>query len=295
LEVQAYEGGAEGMEVALETVRRFSVDAAFGETATTGEIFMELSYLVRMAARGARSVIMAYGSSGSGKTYTMYGSARSPGLVPRAAAELLNSGHGVAMSIVELHNETFVDLLVPVSIGSIAAGSSVRLRGGSAEQMPTVDGARAVHSTSLPVILGTVQQALSRRHVATTTCNASSSRSHLVVTFVVGTGQLTMLDLAGCERVKRSGAKGDNLREAQCINKSLQQLGDVVDALRRGSAHVPFRNSQLARLVAGCLGGGASTGVVVCVPPAVPCREDALGALCFAERLNLIPAARHPR
>jgi hypothetical protein len=129
-----------------------------------------------------------------------------------------------------------------------------------------------------------------------TTCNASSSRSHLIVTFSVGTtGQLTMLDLAGCERVKRSGAEGDVLREAQSINKSLQQLGDIVEALRRGSAHVPFRSSHLARLVAGSLGGGASTGVVVCVAPVAPCREEALGTLCFAERLCLIANRRTKR
>jgi hypothetical protein len=123
--------------------------------------------------------------------------------------------------------------------------------------------------------------------------NAASSRAHLVVTFTVGTGSLTMLDLSGTERVKRSGAEGNALREVQNINRSLHVLSDVVDALRRGSSHVPFRSSQLTRLVASALRRGAMTAVIICLPPLLPCREEALGALCFAERVRLIPPANN--
>lgn len=35
------------------------------------------------------------------------------------------------------------------------------------------------------------------------------------------------------------------VQEAQCINKSLSALGDVISALQRRNAHIPFRNSKL--------------------------------------------------
>lgn len=38
---------------------------------------------------------------------------------------------------------------------------------------------------------------------------------------------LNLVDLAGSERILVSGAKGDQLKEAQEINKSLSTLGDV--------------------------------------------------------------------
>ena len=47
-------------------------------------------------------------------------------------------------------------------------------------------------------------------------------------------------DLAGTERVKRSGVQGSQMREAQGISRSLQCLSEVVDALRHGRSHVPF-------------------------------------------------------
>ncbi len=52
---------------------------------------------------------------------------------------------------------------------------------------------------------------------------------------------------AGSERVARSEAAGQALREAGAINRSLAALGDVVAALQRKAAHIPFRNSRLTQ------------------------------------------------
>jgi kinesin family member 17 len=47
----------------------------------------------------------------------------------------------------------------------------------------------------------------------------------------VRVGKLNLVDLAGCERVGKSRATGDRLREATRINLSLSALGNVIDAL----------------------------------------------------------------
>lgn len=74
----------------------------------------------------------------------------------------------------------------------------------------------------------------SRRHTHATLMNATSSRSHMVLTLYVTLanvtdgvrvqGKLHLVDLAGSERVGKSGVSGEQLREAQHINKSLSAL-----------------------------------------------------------------------
>ena len=51
------------------------------------------------------------------------------------------------------------------------------------------------------------------------------------------------------------GSEGHTLEEAKCINLSLSALGKCINALAENSAHVPFRDSKLTRLLRDSFGG----------------------------------------
>ncbi|CDP12026.1 unnamed protein product [Coffea canephora] len=151
-----------------------------------------------------------------------------------------------------------------------------------------------VQSTS--DVLELMNIGLMNRAVGATALNERSSRSHSVLTVhvrgtdletnVVLRGCLHLIDLAGSERVDRSEATGDRLREAQHINKSLSALGDVIFALAQKNSHVPYRNSKLTQVLQGSLGGQAKTIMFVQLNPDVESYSETVSTLKFAERVS---------
>jgi len=98
-------------------------------------------------------------------------------------------------------------------------------------------------------------------------------------------GRIYLCDLAGSERLKKTHAEGERLSEAQHINSSLLELGNVIQALAEGKkTHVPFRNSTLTRLLQESLGGNCKTSLVVCVSPTMGDVSETKSALFFGSR-----------
>lgn len=82
-----------------------------------------------------------------------------------------------------------------------------------------------------------------------------------------------------------SGATGNQLKEAQSINKSLSALGDVICALTSGkNKHIPYRNNPLTMLMSDSIGGNAKTLMFVCSSPADYNRSETTNSLDFAKR-----------
>merc|ERR1719223_1418215 len=135
------------------------------------------------------------------------------------------------------------------------------------------------------------------RSTAATDMNEHGSRSHMVLTVDISTntgdeeptsGTLYLVDLAGSERVRKSGVEGANLKEATQINKSLSALGNVMEALDRKAAHVPYRDSKLTFLLQDSLGGNSRTMMVVAVTPVDFAYDESIHALQFATRVRRI-------
>lgn len=86
------------------------------------------------------------------------------------------------------------------------------------------------------------------------------------------------------QRLDKSGAVGENLKEAQSINKSLSALGDVISSLTTGQSHVPYRNHPLTMLMSDSIGGNAKTLMFVNTSPADYNAPESDSALKFASR-----------
>ncbi|XRB16278.1 kinesin [Pseudoscourfieldia marina] len=108
--------------------------------------------------------------------------------------------------------------------------------------------------------------------------------------------KLNLIDLAGSERVSKSEAQGERLKEATHINKSLSALGDVINALGEKAPHVPFRNSRLTHLLADSLSGNSKLAMFVNISPASDCIRETNSSLEFGKRarsVHLGPASKN--
>ena len=185
------------------------------------------------------------------------------------------------------------------------AESGLELRqvstGSSKDAAPSmvVSGLSIVDVTSADEVDNLLVEARKNRAVGAHDLNEHSSRSHCILTLhVYGTnnldkrtsyGKMHLIDLAGSERVSKTDASGDRLKEAQAINKSLSCLGDVMTALgNKKGTHVPYRNSKLTHLLQDSLGGNAKVLMFVNISPAIYNEGETVCSLTFATRCRNI-------
>merc|ERR1719183_882268 len=108
------------------------------------------------------------------------------------------------------------------------------------------------------------------------------------VTSRTRSGKITIVDLAGCERLGKSQVTGDAQKEAIEINKSLTALGDVMMAITSRAKMIPYRNHKLTQLMQDSLGGSAKTLMFVNISPAANNADETINALKYASRARCI-------
>ncbi|KKK12586.1 hypothetical protein P175DRAFT_0482192 [Aspergillus ochraceoroseus IBT 24754] len=255
--------------------------------------------LVRRVMEGYHGTVFAYGMTGTGKTFSMQGTATSPGVIPLAITDIFSfireTPHReflLRVSYLEIYNEKIHDLLSASAGPAAAQQEEIKLR---------EDSKRGVYATPLKEeivqsptqLLRVIARGDHARRTGSTQFNARSSRSHAVVQIVVesrervpsGTIQdrrsglapggvrvstLSLIDLAGSER-----AADDKERrtEGAHINKSLLTLGNIISKLsetkdKAGNAadkegkHLPYRDSKLTRLLQGALSGNSLVSIL---------------------------------
>ncbi|XP_037082971.1 kinesin-like protein KIN-14I [Pollicipes pollicipes] len=282
--------------------REFQFDKVFTDDTSQERIFEEVESLIQSSLDGYNVCICAYGQTGSGKTYTLLGDERQPGVVPRAFQRLFQltearSGqfsYAVSAYMLELYNDRLLDLLAPP--GS-RPGDKLEVKKDK-RGLVHVQGATVTACQDAAQLQRLFQQAVSTRHTAATRLNVASSRSHLVIGVTVeatsrvnGTvfsGKLSLLDLAGSERVAKSGATADQLKEANAINRSLSALADVISSLAAEQSFIPYRNSKLTMLMQDSLGGNAKTLMFVNISPGIYNIDETMVSLMYASRVKQI-------
>ncbi|KAL6337157.1 hypothetical protein AAG906_036471 [Vitis piasezkii] len=279
----------------------YAYDRVFGPTTTTRHVYdVAAQHIVGGAMEGINGTIFAYGVTSSGKTHTMHGDQRSPGIIPLAVKDAFSIIQEtpsreflLRVSYLEIYNEVVNDLLNP-------AGQNLRIR--EDLQGTFVEGIKEEVVLSPAHALSLIAAGEEHRHVGSTNFNLLSSRSHTIFTLTiesspcgensegeaVNLSQLNLIDLAGSES-SRAETTGVRRKEGSYINKSLLTLGTVISKLTDGRAtHIPYRDSKLTRLLQSSLSGHGRVSLICTVTPSSSNSEETHNTLKFAHRAKHI-------
>ncbi|KAK4647795.1 Kinesin-like protein kip2 [Podospora bellae-mahoneyi] len=266
--------------------------------------------LVRRVMEGYHGTVFAYGMTGTGKTFSMQGTASSPGVIPLAITDIFSYIREtpsreflLRVSYLEIYNEKIHDLLsmsTNTGPGANQQQEEIKLR---------EDSKRGVYASPLKEeivqsptqLLRVIARGDQARRTASTQFNARSSRSHAVVQIVVESRErvpgsaagdskrqalppggvrvstLSLIDLAGSEKAAESK---ERRQEGSHINKSLLTLGTVIAKLSEQKAdgksadkdgkHLPYRDSKLTRLLQGALSGNSLVSILCTIQIGAP-------------------------
>jgi hypothetical protein len=285
--------------------REFLYDQVFSPQHSQEEVFEDTKHLIQSAIDGFNVCVFAYGQTGSGKTFTMGGTQDYPGVTPRAVAEIYKIAAEqeatirmtVTCSFVELYNDKLIDLFHVMKHGRKQAGPDLAIKK-NAKGMVVLSNVVYQAASNTEELLALFEKGNKCRKVGSTKMNAESSRSHSIFAVLIecynkttkktSIGKFSLIDLAGSERVGKTGATADRLKEAQSINKSLSALGDVISALSTNEKFIPYRNNKLTQLMQDSLGGNAKTLMFVNISPADYNVDETQTSLTYASRVKLI-------
>ncbi|KAJ1017750.1 hypothetical protein NDA16_005069 [Ustilago loliicola] len=265
--------------------------------------------LIRAALDGYDAVVFAYGQTASGKTFTLSGNEKGEeaGIIPRAVRDIFRGikqssarrEYLLRASYLEIWNEVVKDLLEPSNVPQVR--DDKRKRGGKGT---TVQPLREEIVTSPSQVRELLARGQANRHVGATDWNERSSRSHTCFKITIESwdrntaadlgkkvtvSELCLIDLAGSEKYISQG--GERRTEGSHINKSLLTLGKVIYALSErnsSSAHIPYRDSKLTRILQNSLSGNARVAVVCTLNPTPNAVEESLSTLNFAKRIKKV-------
>ncbi|XP_022141615.1 kinesin-like protein KIN-7C, mitochondrial [Momordica charantia] len=275
----------------------YGFDRVFGPATTTRHVYdVAAHHVVAGAMNGINGTVFAYGVTSSGKTHTMHGEQKSPGVIPLAVKDVFGIIQEtperqflLRVSYLEIYNEVINDLLDPT-------GQNLRVREDS--QGTYVEGIKEEVVLSPAHALSLIASGEEHRHVGSNNFNLLSSRSHTIFTLTVESSphgehhgeedvilsQLHLIDLAGSESSKTE-TTGLRRKEGSYINKSLLTLGTVISKLTDEKAtHIPYRDSKLTRLLQSSLSGHGRISLICTVTPASSNSEETHNTLKFAHR-----------
>ncbi|KAF2942521.1 hypothetical protein DAI22_02g001600 [Oryza sativa Japonica Group] len=229
-------------------------------------------------------LLVAMGPTGSGKTHTVFGSPRNPGLVPLTLRRIFSPTthepfsklRSFCFSMFEILSEGKGERILDL----LSDATDLVL------QQSTIKGLKEVSVENFADAEALLFSGMLKRTTAATNANSKSSRSQCIITIravhkssdaesenSLNNAVLTIADLAGAERERRTGNQGTRLLESNFINNTSMVFGLCLRSLlehqknKKKPLEKHFKNSMLTRYLRDYLEGRKKMTLILNVKP----------------------------
>ena len=267
-----------GLEVTKTEEHIFQFDHIFDYTAQQSQVYeYSAEFLVRNIFEGFNSTIFAYGSIGSGKSYTMFGTNDKPGIIIRSINQILtlmknegiNADYDLQISYYKIYNETIIDLLSDNKGIKLAENNQISAQ---EENFYKFNLKNNIGKSNKSFFMEITKKVISSPEEAYQILSSgfknktkfikgknNSSKAHFIVEINIVSNQIKavdnntankygkfiLVDLAGFEKVAKVKPNTDNFY----INKSLFTLSTCINGLLNNNnrTYIPWRDSKLTK------------------------------------------------
>ncbi|XP_008680044.1 kinesin-like protein KIN-6 isoform X1 [Zea mays] len=254
--------------------------AVFPSDSTQHDIFAQvMNPLVDDFLGGKSGLLVAMGPTGSGKTHTIFGSPRNPGILPLTLRRIFNAQGESKVS----RKPTRSFFFSMFEIFSEGKGERILdLLSDTVEcvlQQSVIKGLQEVSLSNPADAESLVSRGMLKRSTAATNANSNSSRSQCIITIradsehLLSSAVLTIADLAGAEREKRTRNQGSRLLESNFINNTSMVFSLCLRSLlehqknQKKPLEKHFKNSMLTRYLRDYLEGRKKMTLILNVKP----------------------------
>jgi hypothetical protein len=269
----------------------FTFDEVYSSHHTNDEIFSSsISPHLKDFLSGKNLTIFTYGQTSSGKTFTMQGNDKEPGithlLIKKLFSELTGNEFSVKLSQIEIYNEK------PRDLHKDQDSDDLKLLKSSGKLQIQNLGKCSVKSAEEAIAFYT--KGNQARSIADNGTNKASSRSHSIFRLELEINlkglffrpELNLVDLAGSEGLESSDKNTQN--ECKNINQSLLTLKRIVSNLKEGNCRPSFRDSALTRILENSLNGSSFAVIICCMVASKKQFSETKSTLNFAQEAKEI-------
>ncbi|GFR48937.1 hypothetical protein Agub_g10944 [Astrephomene gubernaculifera] len=305
----------------------YQYDRVFADTCTSDEVYAAAAQpMVQSAMKGYNCTLFAYGQTGSGKTTTMRSVMRHAAKdIFAHIARTRDRDFVLKMCAIEVYNEVVHDLFVDVDTnlkinddkekGPVVVDlteQSIESEEHLLKMLKAIEGRRQVRETKMnqkssrshlvvrlyvesrPASIASDDELSSDDSSEAEDDDGSVGGETSSRTLAPVLSTINFVDLAGSERLNQASMTDDvdkeklRQKEASNINVSLLTLGKVIRALGKRGEHVPYRESNLTRILQPSLAGNSRMAIVCTLSPAAGSVDNSRAALHFANHAKAV-------